>query len=164
MRILRTVTLAALALGPLAAPAPAAPKPEAKPPRLGTKRFVVKNCDVNDARQVFDAVADLAGPVVTVQAQGGMPRGIPGGAGPPGMMPPGPGMPGGWGPAAPGGFTMPGVPPGLGSSPAPAVKRGTLRVVVDAQTRAVIARGTQKDLDLAADLVAVLDAPEDKAP
>src|SRR5437588_3837266 len=79
MKTLRTAALAALALGLVAPAALTAPRPEAKPTRLVTRRFTLRNCDPDDARHVFDAVADMAGPVAVVAPEGATPAGRVGG-------------------------------------------------------------------------------------
>src|SRR5207244_8659125 len=100
-------------------------------------------------------ISAVGGPGMMGAAGG--PRG--GGAG---MMPGGPGAgdKGGMGPAGFGGGmgALGGGPGGAGGAPLNA----TWRMAVDSRTNALIIRGADKDLQMAADLVAVLDVPADQ--
>src|SRR4051794_12010159 len=164
MKTLLTAVVAAVVLCPFAPAARAAAKPAPKRPRLLTKRFPLEHCDPADARLVFEAVAALAGPILTVPGPGEMPAGAPVPAAFPFPAAPAPVAPPA--PAVFGVLAAPAAAPDTTCQPAgpaaPPARPATLRVVVDLKARALVVRGTEKDLEFAGDLVAVLDAPEDK--
>jgi hypothetical protein len=122
--------------------------------------FRLKHAKPEEVRQVLETLLDgpsgggmgMAGPMMGPGGPRGpgMP-GMPGRGVPPGpggkMGPPGMGMPG-----------MPGGPGGMGGAEDP-----TWRITVDERTRSLIVRGTRHDLQVAADLVAVLDRAGGKA-
>jgi hypothetical protein len=133
--------------------------PEESPPRI--KVFRLKHRDPDELRQIleghYESPAEKAGP------SGG------GGHGPGGASTPG--GPGGGGrpiQPGPGGFPrLPGGPGALGPGGGDGgfYFGGRLvdgSVAVDQRTRSVIVRGTDKDLQIVADLVAVLDLEKDK--
>jgi type II secretory pathway component GspD/PulD (secretin) len=112
--------------------------------------FRLKHAKPEEVRQVLESLLDgSSGMAMAMGAGGGMMP--PGGQGMPGM----PGRrPGAMGPAM--GMGMPGGPPGAGASPG-------WRITVYTRTRSLIVRGSRHDLQLAADLVAVLDRAGGKA-
>jgi type II secretory pathway component GspD/PulD (secretin) len=141
--MLRTLLLSAalglLSLNAFAADEP--PKTDAKPPEQASYEvYRLKNADLNDTVQAFNALTGQASTVVT-DPRGPGPRTT--------TRPPrgnGPGS-SGFGPAS-----FPSTPPtGI-----------VCRALADPRTRSVIVRGTEKDQQLAADLVAILDTPEGK--
>src|SRR5262249_9218548 len=83
--------------------------------------------------------------------------------GPPGEMP-GPGPSAGAGDSRPGGFRgmRPSFPGGGFGRPGSTITIPGWRVAVDKRTRSLIVRGSEKELQVAADLIAVLDAPAGK--
>ena len=124
------------------------PKPEVKtekPPTIEVYRL--KNADLNDAQQAFAALVARTRRLPVSSGTRGGPGGAAKGGGKGG-----------------GGFTRPGLddplPPDLtsGSSTPPVIARA----LADPRTRSIIVRGTEKDQQLAADLVAILDTPEGK--
>jgi type II secretory pathway component GspD/PulD (secretin) len=128
-----TICLTALADDPV--------KPDAKsekPPTIEV--YKVKHAELGDAQQAFTMLAG--------KTRAPLRRGT------------GPGVTGKGGPA-----TRP-VPDDAGSDPETAVVPAAAtvaRALGDPRTRSLIVRGTEKDQQLAADLVAVLDTPEGKA-
>jgi type II secretory pathway component GspD/PulD (secretin) len=114
--------------------------------------FRLKHAKPEEVRQVLESL--LGGASGTF---GAGPMMGPGGPGMPGMM----GGKGGRGPMGPG----MGGPPGMMAGPGGAGgNEDTLwRVTVDERTRSLIVRGSRHDLQLAADLVAVLDQAGGKA-
>jgi hypothetical protein len=115
--------------------------------------FRLKHAKPEEVRQILESLLEGSS----------LPAGPPGMGGP--MMPGSggrPGMPGGpRGPMGPG-MGMPGMPGGPGFPGAAGGEPGW-RVTVDERTRSLIVRGARHDLQLAADLVAVLDRAGGKA-
>jgi hypothetical protein len=127
---------------------------QARPIRV----FRLKHAKPEEVREVLQSLLDgsagagppgMGGPMMGGAGMPGMPGG-PGGPGRPGGGKMGPGMPG-----------MPGMPGGAGG-----MSMGEdvgWRITVDERTRSVIVRGSRHDLQVAADLVAVLDRAGGKA-
>jgi hypothetical protein len=117
--------------------------PKKEPPKLETQVFRLQHCDPEEIRDVLHQLFEeepipLGGDLMPVPGGGlGM---MGGGAGMLGMI---------------GGFGMLGGPP-----PAP----GPWRVSINARSATVIVRGRPQDLQMASDVVAVLDLPDGKAP
>jgi type II secretory pathway component GspD/PulD (secretin) len=133
-----------ICLSALSADEPAKPdtKPETKTdPSASIEVYRLKNADLNDAQQAFTALTGRTRRTGTPTGKGGL-----------------------GGPKGGGGFTRPTpddpfTPDVAPVNPAPGV---VARALADPRTRSLIVRGTEKDQQLAADLVAVLDAPEGK--
>ncbi len=150
------------------------------------KVFRLKNSVPADVQEKLDAL--LAAPGAgEAGAEGGAPAPIPGGiigapAGMVGGLPPGAGgfggapmvgaLPPGGGVAGIGGFGgmvgfgALGGPPGgmmgvVDGFPDPALR---YKIAVDERTNAVVIRGTERDLQIAAELVALMELPKEKAP
>jgi type II secretory pathway component GspD/PulD (secretin) len=133
------------------------PKPDTKAEESAIiEVYRLKNADLNDAQQAFAALTGRSRRGAALgggRAGGGVAKAARGGAGGPGGgAPGGPGR-GGFGGNA---FDPADEVPIMNSTGI--VARG----LADPRTRSLIVRGTQKDQQLAADLVAVLDTPEDK--
>ncbi len=123
--------------------------------------FRLKHAKPEEVRQVLETLLD--GSSGGGMAMGGPMMG-PSGPGRPGM----PGMMGRGGPPGAGGkmgpgMGMPGMPGGPGPGGMGAAEEPGWRITVDERTRSVIVRGTRHDLQIAADLVAVLDRAGGKA-
>jgi hypothetical protein len=148
--------------------------PDAKDdqPTKSIKVFRLKHYDPETLQGVLQGL--LCGTPTGPGSGGGPPMGMrpgrwagmapTGTGGPPGAT--GGGFPGGFG-RGPGG--MPGMgggrggmmgPPGMGA----ASPNATCHIAVDGRTGSVVVRGTEQDLLMASDLVAVLDLPKDEAP
>jgi type II secretory pathway component GspD/PulD (secretin) len=127
----------------------------AQPPALKAKVFRLKYCDPNEMEQVLQSLLDPNDPSP-------MPLNLPGPGGPPmggvGMLGVGgvgvgaPGIPGG----GLGALGVGGIG-GFGGMP------GAFQVSIDPRTRSVIVRASDKNLQLTADLISVLDLPKGKA-
>ena len=132
---------------------------EAKQKDLNTKQIRVFRLKHVKAEEVLQAVENLlggssgaamgGGPMMMGMMGGGQAGGaFPRMAGPGGgMMPPGGGLPG----------NNPMMGPQAGAGPAP-----EWRLTIDERTQSIIMRGSRKDLQRAADLIAVLDLPGGK--
>jgi hypothetical protein len=133
---------------------------EARQKDLNTKQirvFRLKHVQASEVQQALENLlggssgAAMGGGAMMAGMMGMMAGGRAGGAAP-GMMPPGGGsMPPGGGMAGP----MRG--PQAGAGPAP-----EWRLTIDERTQSLIMRGSRKDLQRAADLIAVLDLPGGK--
>ncbi len=118
--------------------------------------FRLSHRDPEEVQQILQGLLEVAsahpgamGMVGLPGGPGGMVGGVGGRGGMMGAMGPGGMMPGGGVPMG-GGFA------GFGSGP------GSWRLAVDQRTRSLIVRGTERDLQTVADLVAVLDLPAGK--
>ena len=147
--MLRTLLSAALGLTIcLTALADEPVKPEIKTEKPATiEVYKVKHADLSDAQQAFTMlVSKTRTPIRRGTSGPGGTKGGPGGkAGGTGTRP----LPDDVTPFDPDGTVM----------PAPAT---VARALGDPRTRSLIVRGTEKDQQLAADLIAVLDTPEGK--
>jgi hypothetical protein len=129
-----------------ALPAAAEEKADAKDTQPRIKVFRLQVAEPNDVLQAFNALREQ-GRTITSYYPPPEDKPLPGTP-----LPPGPAL------ADP----LPG--PGRPSDPlvTPSPPAVVCRVIADARTRSFIVRGTAKDLQLAADVVAILDTPEDK--
>jgi hypothetical protein len=129
--------------------------------------FRLAVCDPEEVRQILEGLLDDSATVTAPMP--GLPGGPPGGSGPlgvgtaPGALPgvppgtpgaPGAGFPGGFGGGLGGGLG------GFGGGLAGIIP--PWRVTIDARTHALVVRGTERDLQIANDLVAIVEAPADK--
>jgi beta-lactamase regulating signal transducer with metallopeptidase domain len=135
----------------------------AEQPTPRIKVFRLKHRDPDELRQILEGHFDS--PAGKPDASSAGP------AGPEGRLGPGGGGEGRGIPLGPGGATAPrfpqygpgglsGGPGGGGSMESPRLVNGS--VAVDKRTHSLIIRGTDRDLQIAADLVAVLDLEKDK--
>jgi len=131
--------------------------------KIQTKVFRLSHCDAEEVRQVLEGILDPNEP----QPPTGAPAipGGPGAAAPPGAagpFPGGPGAPGGFAPMpGGGGFGFGGGMLGFGGAIGSGPGLG-FQIAVESRTRAVIVRGSEKNIRLAGELVSVLDLPEGK--
>lgn len=139
------LTAGALAQAPVSPPPQsgkeAAKKEPPPPPKLDTKVFRLQHCDPEEIRNVLEQLLEEE---VTPLPGGGELMPAPGGLG---MMGGGFGMIGGFG-------MLGGPPPGA----------IPWRLSINTRSGTVIVRGRAQDLQVASDVVAVLDLPEGKAP
>jgi len=143
--------------------------PSQSPGKLRTKVFRLAVCDPEEVRQILEGLLDDSATVSTTMP--GVPGG-PAGGGPlgvgtapgalPGVPPGTPGVPGSGGVGFPGGGFGGGLGGGLGGFGGGFVAPPPWRVTIDARTRAMVVRGTERDLQIANDLVAIVEAPADK--
>jgi hypothetical protein len=155
----QTLLLAALSAAPVAQANEATPKPEpAKVERARIQVFQLKQTDPEAAEQLLQKLLGLP------SKQAPVPVLVPRAALPPAALPPLP-LP-----------NNPAVTPamvgfvGLGElqAPSPAapsapVQAPICRVTTDPRSQSLVVRGTAKDLELAAELVAVLETPAKEA-
>jgi hypothetical protein len=176
--MLRSLSLSSVLLVTSVAAFAAEPetKPDASADRPHIKVFRLKNVNPNDALEAFNALLGRQADVVPLVPPAMDLPVLPGGPFPGGLLPP---VPTPLNPAAlpppqginfqfgeqPVAFQQQGLEPIL-PAPAPtpvvAPPAVTGRALADPRTRSLIVRGTEKELQLAADLVAVLNTPEDK--
>ena len=128
-------------------------KPDTSTDRPHVKAFRLKTANPNDALEAFNTLMGRQANAVPVAPQGlePIPPPLPAPGAPPAPLP-SPRLLRGLTPATYSTASTPTVAP-------PPVSGSAL---ADPRTRSLIVRGTEKDLQLAADLVAVLNTPEDK--
>jgi len=150
----KTLMAALLAVAFVGAAVPSLVGDDTKPPVLKSKVFRLKYCDPNEMMTVLNGLLDENDP--PQQPMGGNPAGLPG--------LPGGGMlgVGGGGPGALGGGGLGALGVGGGGLGGFGGMGPQTQVTVDMRTRSLIVRASEKNLQLAADLVAVLDLPKDK--
>ena len=165
--MLRTLSLFAVCrLLSLPAAAEEKAKPDAKDNQPRIKVFRLQVAEPNDVLQAFNALNEN-----TPQANPHTPRYIP--QPPPAVPPPPLGNPSFESSEEPVAYYDPQLPPpapatgaaigqATGATSGSATGPVICRAVADVRTRSLIVRGTAKDLQLAADVVAVLDTPDDK--
>ena len=116
--------------------------PQPAKSNVKAKVFRLAHTDPEEVREILDSLLEFHAPPQPAQ-----PPAFFGGPGPGGA----PGL-------APGGLGQLGIGGGFGGNP----MVPTYTTAIDARTRALIVRGTEKDLQIATDLVSVLDLAKDK--
>jgi type II secretory pathway component GspD/PulD (secretin) len=125
------------------------PKPDAKDERARIRTFPLKKVEVSDALEAFNALTGSANAVQTRPAT------------PAPLQDPRSQAP------QPIGMALPTINLNSSSSASPTVAKPDHPVIVcravgDPRTRSLIVRGLDKDVQLAADLIAILDTPDNK--